>query len=215
MSRDYKHRAQPRRARATTPGWVWLLAGFALGAFVVGLAWIKYAPRGDDGAWIGASPAPATPAAPDPQPHAGKRDGAVAPKPRFDFYTLLPSMEVVVPDEELEAEPPAPPPPPSPPPGPSSGSSVPPRTTVAAPPVPRVRYLLQVASFRNAADADRLKAQLALLGYQANVQKAAASSGGTWYRVRIGPFNGTGPLQDARARLAQEGHKGMVIRLGP
>ena len=109
---------------------------------------------------------------------------------------MLPEMEVVVPDEEL--------PPP-----------VPPAESAAVPSVnaDTSRYVLQVASFRHAPDADRLKAELAFLGYRARVQKAVVAAGQTWFRVRIGPFDGTDALQRARQKLAASGHKGMVIRV--
>jgi cell division protein FtsN len=196
MSRDYKHRAQARRAKSAAPGWLGLAVAYLLGAASVGLVWLKWAADPTAGSWIGAEPQSAA----ERRGEAG-REAVVPPKPRFDFYTLLPSMEVVVPDEELEPEPVAVP-------GAPAASAPPPDETPT-------RYLLQVASFRKAVDADRLKAQLALLGYEASVQQARATGGGTWHRVRIGPFDGTRPLQQARERLARDGHKGIVIRVGP
>ncbi|MEJ2576322.1 MAG: SPOR domain-containing protein [Gammaproteobacteria bacterium] len=187
--RDYKHRAQTRRARQT-PGWVWLLVGFLLGAFTVGLLWLKVAPGGDGG-WVGVAPAPAGEAG----PAAATERAAAAPKPRFDFYTLLPSMEVVVPEEEL-SEPERPP------------AEQPSERAAAAP----VNYLLQVGSFRKAADADRLKAQLALLGFSSHVQRVEGTGSGTWHRVRTGPFEGAAELRAARQRLEENGHRTLVIR---
>ncbi len=210
MPKDYKNRAQPRRAQRPTPGWVWLLAGFVLGGVSVGLVWREVAPGADQGAWIGVQPAPAQrPAA----PRTAQREAVAPPRPKFDFYTLLPSevTEVVVPDEELEPEPPKLPA------APVETRTAPaaPAPAVAVPAPAAARYLLQIASFRKGADADRLKAQLALLGYDANIQTVPAGGGGTWHRVRVGPFVGTGPLQQARERLASNGHKGMVIRVRP
>ena len=188
-TRDYKHRAQSRQARPT-PGWVWLLAGFLLGAFTVGLLWLKLTPGGDE-EWVGAVPRPA-------EREAGAReDQRPAPKPRFDFYTLLPSMEVVVPEEEL-AEP-----------EPQRAAPAEPSERPRSEPVD---YLLQVGSFRKAADADRLKAQLALLGFGSHIQRVEGGPGGTWHRVRTGPFQGAGELRTARERLEANGHRTLVIR---
>ena len=93
-------------------------------------------------------------------------------KPRYDFFTVLPEMEVVVPEQELS------------------------RKADKADPAhqydsrkPRINYILQAGSFRNATDAEQMKARLALLGSMATVQKVTVN-GQTWHRVRIGPFQG-------------------------
>ena len=48
-------------------------------------------------------------------------------------------------------------------------------------------YFLQAAAFNNADDADNLKAKLAMLGLEANVQ-AATHNDKEVFRVRLGPF---------------------------
>ncbi|TCS69445.1 sporulation related protein [Sulfuritortus calidifontis] len=53
--------------------------------------------------------------------------------------------------------------------------------------LPRELYWLQVAALKSPADADRLKAKLALLGMDVAVQKVD-SAGVTLHRVRVGPF---------------------------
>jgi cell division protein FtsN len=190
-TRDYKHRAQPRRSRQT-PGWVWLLAGFALGAFTVGLLWLKMSPGGE-GDWVGAAP----PAADEAQAGPGAQDRPAPPKPRFDFYTLLPSMEVVVPEEEIVE--------------PERATEPADSRPAAAEPV---NYLLQVGSFRKAGDADRVKAQLALLGFSSHIQRVEGAGGAVWHRVRTGPFAGAAELRAARQRLEDNGHRTLVIRAG-
>lgn len=191
MPRDYKHRAQRKPQRKPLPGWLWLLTGLLLGGFVVGLVWLRGESVQTGGDWIGARPEslpqgrPA-PARVEPQP--------VAPKPRFDFYNELPNMEVLVPDEELDREPTAAP---------------------AAAAAAEARYLLQVGSFRRAADADRLKAQLALLGFEARVETARVDGGELRYRVRSGPYQGREEVNRVRRRLAENGHQVIAIRLQP
>ena len=94
MPRDYKSRANAH-ARQSTPGWIPFAAGFVLGLFVAGLAWIKLSPPGAGGAPQASAPS---------VPRAARVDQAQeekAPRPRFDFYTLLPAQEVVVPEEEM------------------------------------------------------------------------------------------------------------------
>ncbi|HHO70501.1 MAG TPA: SPOR domain-containing protein, partial [Halothiobacillus sp.] len=72
---------------------------------------------------------------------------AVPPPPRFEFYRLLPEQSVER----------------------STGSTTPPTPAVPAPePAPSVdlaRFEIQVGSFRNKADAERRKAEVALLGH--------------------------------------------------
>jgi len=196
MPRDYKHRSQPKSVRRPTPGWVWLLTGVLLGGFAVGLAWLRLDPPEDlGGGWIGAPPPPA-PVESQPAPVEEPEPQAPA-SPRFDFFTLLPRMEVVVPEEELE-------------PAPADAPSSP----AAATAPPAAGYLLQVGSFRNDRDADRLKAQLLLAGFEASVVRVRSERGQVWHRVRTGPYRDTRSLKAARTRLAANGIRNpLVIRL--
>lgn len=189
MPRDYKHRAQKKKAKKPLPGWLWLLTGLLLGVFLMGLFWLKGQSSGIGGEWVGAKPDRPPQGKPAP---ARRAEMPPPPKPRFDFYTMLPKMEVVVPDDELDYEPPA--------------ST---RGADSSPPT----YLVQVGSFRKNADADRLKAQLALLGFEARVVSARISARDTRYRVRSGPYRDKQALNKARKRLADNGFKGMVIRV--
>jgi cell division protein FtsN len=190
MPRDYKHRARKKPAKKPLPGWLWLLTGLLLGGFIVGLLWLQGVTPDAGGEWVGAKPD--RPPQGKPRP-ARQVEVPPAPKPRFDFYNMLPKMEVVVPDDELEDEPLA---------ASSNGSAAAPAT-----------YLVQVGSFRKTADAERLKAQLALLGFEATVVSARISAQDTRYRVRSGPYRGKKSLDEARKRLADNGIRGMVIRV--
>lgn len=192
MARDYKHRAATRKPAKKQPNcWVWLLVGVLLGAFGVGLAWLKLgAGAGGDSGWIGAGPDQGrTPTAVTPDTAAPEQ----AQPFRFDFYDRLSKEEVVVPDDELVAD-------------------EPPRTGTATP-APATRYLLQVGSFRKPADADRLKAQLTLLGFDAGVVKVRVDDRHDFYRVRVGPFTGLSSMEKARRRLSENGYKTLVVRL--
>ena len=141
------------------------------------------------------------------------------PKPKFEFYTLLPEMEVVVPDEDL----------PAPKPAPlesatedesataaESGEATEPegeertRSEEAVAPGSG-HYILQVASFRSMKEADGLKAQLALLGFRPVVQGVAINSNEKWFRVRIGPYADRDALESARVRLRADGHDNPLV----
>ena len=72
--------------------------------------------------------------------------------------------------------------------------------------------MLQVAAFKSAADAESLKAQLALRGLQAAVQSVTINRE-TLYRVRLGPYRGIDQLKAARERLKSNGYDSVVVRL--
>lgn len=199
MPRDYKSRANPPYRRKKHPsGWVLFISGLLVGLFVSGLAWLKLSPTCEPAAGrLGAPVARQTspPAAPEEPEENG------APRPRFDFYTILPEMEVVVPEPKpapaVRTEAPAPPP------------SV---STVSKPKAPPGRYMLQMGSFKTFSDADRLKARLALVGIEADIQKVRIDGGALFHRVRSGPYDER-RVNALRARLKQNNINSLVIRL--
>ncbi len=92
-------------AKQPIPGWVWLAIGLTVGAFVVFL--MKLEPGGDD--IKRAKPEQQKPAK---VAEAAKGTTPTTPqpiKPKYDFYTLLPESEVIVPPEAVpEKTPPVP-----------------------------------------------------------------------------------------------------------
>jgi cell division protein FtsN len=111
--------------------------------------------------------------------------GAEAKKPRFDFYNILPGTEEAVPDRAIKE--------------PAAGS--------------KEQFFLQAGAFQNQADADNLKAQLALMGVEATVQSASLGDKGVWHRVRIGPFASVDEMSRVRATLAQNGIQATLIKV--
>lgn len=71
-------------------------------------------------------------------------------------------------------------------------------------------YFLQAGAFRNPAEADQLKARLALLGFEAKVN-FAPNVASPVYRVQIGSFKAMDELNAARARLTENGIDTMLI----
>jgi len=226
MPRDYKHRATRRKRRHKLSPWVGVVSGLLIGLFVAFLIFIKtQAPsepqaifqesllppveetrpdntarnRANTAAETLPDSAAETPQAPPPPP-----------KPRFDFYTLLPEMEVIVPDEEVT-------PPPAPPVHQPAAASKPaeqqPPARPAAAATPAETYLLQVGSFRNGEQAERFKAELALLGLETSIQKVTIDNKDTYHRVRVGPFHDSGSLNNARSRLSKQGIQSSVIKI--
>lgn len=95
-----------------------------------------------------------------------------------------------------------------------------PAETVQQPILPQVKntrstekYFLQVGSFRKNADAENLKARLALLGVLASVQSIDLAEKGTWYRVRVGPFTKRDDADETSASLKENGIAVQFIKM--
>jgi cell division protein FtsN len=73
--------------------------------------------------------------------------------------------------------------------------------------------ILQAGSFPNMGDAENLKAKLALLGVEANIQTAVIKDKGVWYRVRLGPYKNADELNRARGFLKQNGVNSTPMRV--
>src|SRR5690606_7102697 len=78
-------------AKKSLPAWAWLACGLLIGGFVVFLATLE----------------PGNDAVQRPKDSAKKPASTpAAPKPKYDFYTLLPESEVIVPPEPTRPAPP-------------------------------------------------------------------------------------------------------------
>lgn len=192
MARDYKKPSgtlKGARKRASTrkpvPGWMWLAAGLSIGLFVAFLIWLDKRPASDHVTEPAVSAEPTPVAKPQQKPGTKEKNTTGAstaptpPKPRFDFYTILPEMEVIIPDKELKK-----------------------RAANDAQAGKAESYFLQAGSFKNLADADALKASLALLGIEAKIQSVTVDDD-TWHRVRMGPYSDMDQLNKVRAQLRQ------------
>lgn len=74
-------------------------------------------------------------------------------------------------------------------------------------------YMLQAGSFRNSADAERVRALIGLQGVPSKIQQVTIDRD-TWHRVRIGPITDLKKLEDTRAKLRQADVEALVIRVG-
>ncbi|MEW6353216.1 MAG: SPOR domain-containing protein [Pseudomonadota bacterium] len=189
MARDYKSVARRKSSAAQAPGWMWLLIGLLPGLLIALLVYLGAQPARD-----GAQHAPVKPAATRAAPKAPQSAPPEAPapaKPRFDFYTILPEMEVAVPEKEI------------------SGKTQQDAAQVEQPGT----YILQAGSFRNFAEADRLKASLTLLGVEASIQTVTVNNKDTWHRVHIGPYKNLNELNAVRARLKQNNIEAVLLKI--
>ena len=198
MARDYKN-AGRRRPAPQTPGWVWLLAGLLMGLMVALLVYLggyniselrnsRTTPVQTEGS----PPTDARSVSKPPQPQPLPETPAAA-KPRFDFYTILPEMEVAAPEQETAAKP-------------AQGEG-------AAPVDKPGAYILQAGSFRSLEEADKLKASLVLLGVEASIQTVTVNNKDTWHRVQIGPYNDLAEVNQVRARLKQNNIEVVLLKV--
>jgi cell division protein FtsN len=74
------------------------------------------------------------------------------------------------------------------------------------------RYWLQAGSFSQQADAENLKAQLALAGLQAAIQTGLLDDKSVRYRVRLGPYDNSDEIARVKTQLAQHGFEATAIR---
>ncbi|NOQ15851.1 MAG: SPOR domain-containing protein [Methyloprofundus sp.] len=113
------------------------------------------------------------------------------PEVQFDFYTILPKAEFVVPDHEI-------------------------KTRVREERVGKeksgVQYAVQAGSFRSYKDADSLKAKLLLMGFLPKIEKAEVGST-TWYRVKMGPYQRLASVDAIQSRLKANKMDSMVMEV--
>ena len=74
-------------------------------------------------------------------------------------------------------------------------------------------YFIQAGSFQNPADADNQKARLAILGFESSVEPANLPDKGTWYRVRLGPYNKLDEINRVRQALAQNDIDASLVKI--
>jgi cell division protein FtsN len=230
MSRDYKQPVGSGSGKGSS-----LLVGVFLGA-VLGLAVATAI------AWyFNSGPSPFVDSGQTVSPPPAKTDTALAKskapqaeeKSRFDFYEILPGSDgVPAPSpgtrESVVARPEIPPAKPEPAPikpelskpftkaepfsKPEPSTKVEP---LVPPETPKVKetFYIQAGAFQNPTDADNLRARLALMGLETQVQAAMLSDKQRWHRVRLGPYSRPEDVERVRSMLKQNGIDGSLIRV--
>lgn len=97
----------------------------------------------------------------------------------FDFYEVLPDIETVMPDDLPDSE--------------------------AERARPERDYYVQAASFRKHADAEKLRARLALKGFKSSTQSRTSEERGTYYRVKLGPYQNKREAKTVKTKLKAVG----------
>jgi len=179
---------------APLPGWVWMATGLFIGLFVAFLVHLK-----DN------YPALSLPATEKAEKKSGRDTRDVrkttkdsipaAPKTQFDFYTILPEIEIAVPDSETS----------------DSG------TDNNAPFKHDSQFILQAGSFKTLSQADQMKASLALLGVESTIQSVTIDNtrngAATWHRVRLGPYDSFSQMNKIRSRLRRNNIEALLLKL--
>ena len=124
----------------------------------------------------------------------------------FDFYTVLPEIEVVVPQDEPESS------------ATDSNSSATQENNAEPESLPQQSsdgsaYMLQAGSYQKKAEADRLKAELALKGHSSTIQKVTIQGRGDFYRVRLGPYASHEQMVEVDNNLVSEGIKALRLKI--
>lgn len=208
MARDYKRNERTPSPSSSKKESHPMLAGILIGLFIGLAAAIGVA------IYINKAPTPfvakAKPAEPAPVPQpvdksappaakpeiAGAEKTAKAPenkppeKQRFEFYDILQGKEAPATEQELKAAA-----------AQKSGAK------------PKENYFLQAGSFQTEAEADNLKAKLALLGIEAVIQTANIPEKGIWHRVRAGPYTDIEELNKARETLSKTAIQASLIKI--
>ncbi len=199
MPRDYRRalpsRARSKRKQSKSCAW-WLVVGVAVGVVVSN----ALSQRQSDP--LMSSEGVATTA---------NSQKPVLTKPSFRFEEILNDTEV-----DVGRGPPLPPSAPRPQP-PAPVAEQPAQTTALIPPVePAAQarsgtYVVQVGSFSRPADAERLRAQLGLLGLSTSVQAATLSNGRVTHRVRTGGYASRQEAEKVRTLLKRHNKDSISI----
>ncbi len=174
MPRDYKTRATTKDKKAL-PGYAWLLSGLAIGLFVAFIVYLDKQPETDknfgDAVQHELTKLKQQSKKDSKQAAAQTRQKSTEKKePKFNFYTILPELEVLIPENETR--------PPE-----VKNTAISNNKTSGI----KKQYVLQVGSFQSLSDAEKLKANLAFLGLEANIQHVTVNRQ-AWHRVRTGPY---------------------------
>jgi hypothetical protein len=197
MSRDYKPSPERNKtARKGNPFFNGLMVGVLLGVGA-SLAVVMYIKGGDSpfselsnnkkslAAQIAED---AKKAAETAQSHQNTDDNR-EDTTKFDFYTILPGSESKISTDDVGQK------------------------NQQPEPLVQPSYYLQAGAFQTEAEADNMKAKLALLGFEALVQTATIPDKGILHRVRVGPLSNLDEINKTKNDLAANGFKTDLIKV--
>lgn len=123
------------------------------------------------------------------QANTPPRQDTIPVEPHFDFYTILPSVEVVIPDHEIKTRI---------------------REEKLGEGDKNAKYIMQAGSFHDSPDAEKLKAKLTAMGIESRIEKAQVGEV-MWYRVKVGPYSGMTSVMAIKNQLRDSGVDAIVL----
>ncbi len=162
------------------PGWIIMVGGILFGLLLATFVYIK--------GWVPqpiVRPSEPMPSQLEEKPVEDVSKTVEKKKADYDFYTVLPEMEVVIPKEELQQH--------------------------EVRDDQSYQFILQVASFKSQQDAEQLKAQIAFSGQIAYIQSIEVN-GTQWHRVRVGPFDSGREADKQKRALEKGGHRALILK---
>ena len=184
MARDYQHRANPKKKRRIQRAnlWKWTIFLLLTGLFIAFLIHLS-GEDADVNNSMSSSPTE------QEQKKAKTEQPKETSKPHYEFYSILPEMEIIIPESEIKTK----------------------KFKESIGKAETGRYVLQIGSFREPRKAEKLKAQLALLGVEAKIEKSYVGNT-TWNRVNVGPFSKMEKVDRTRKRLRENRIDAVVVR---
>lgn len=175
------------------PGWLIFFVGLCVGAFAAFLFYLQQ--LGEETKTSKGAPPRLIemPKQPGPGSSNSGAEGVKSDQTHFDFYTILPGLEFIIPEREVVEPKP---------------------DKTAATPLADV-YVLQAGSFKNLSQADRLRAELGLLGVESSIRTVTIKGNETWHRVRIGPLQDRAHLARIRTRLSRNKINTLLLKVSP
>ena len=186
MPKDYKNIKSKRKTNSVNTNQLkYFFSGLAIGLCV---AIIVYFYQQDLGQQTGIVQPEVTVEGPEPDLELADD----TPPPSFDFYEILPNMEVSVSEWEAEED--------------VEEQAEPSHEKSGI-------YILQIGSFKQYDAADEVKAKLALLGITADIQRVVINGKDIRHRVRIGPYAESDKLSIVRQQLTDNNLNYMLLKL--
>ena len=200
MSRDYrKNTGKSKREQSSALGSILsFLSGLSVGLLVAFFVFLRYQ-------------LPET--APTDTVGSGKDSQAQAPTARqqpeltFDFYDVLRDRKINISEWMAEEKP-----------GEEEKDKDEVQTQDQSQDEVQVKdnvlaYVLQVGSFKEFNSADQIKAQLALMGIFADIQRVMINGQDIHHRVRLGPYRSVDEMKDVRQTLEDNRIEFMLLEL--
>lgn len=195
MTRRTNYNAGSKKSRFLSQ-FIWILLAASFGYLLASLDGLSYINNWYNHSFLVKQ---SKPIKPSPSANVSQNEQRT---PKLEFYTLLANQTA---SEAAPVEQPRP-------------SSVPIEVTKAKPTqlntvTAHESYAVQVASFKNKSEAERMKASLVMKGFEVSITPITQNQL-SWFRVMIGPFSSKNLAQKAQLDISKQEHIfGMVKRV--